>query len=219
MKYQCWFLVITLFVFSFKTQAKDTLFVYTKADCSVCNQTKQVLSARQISYFEKQVAVPSYASEMLTKLAKSGFKNSIYMPVIYLGNTLLHPAYATETGLQTLDINAVVDSILKINKQGEIVKLANTTTPTQHVVLGTDSDCEQQTGAMYLVVANYPSEKEAVNAVQILIKNGFYKSGFVHSGVSFRVYTDVFPDFKSASAQLAVEKFRFTDAYLLPVVH
>jgi glutaredoxin len=200
-------------------QAQDTLFIFTKHDCSVCNQTKQVLSARGVSYLEKNVATPANASKMLSKLAGSGFKGSIYMPVIYMGKKLMHPAYSTDSGLVNVEINAVVDSLVRNYRRGKIAKvdIITKTEIVKNTDQNTTADCEHTTGAVYLIVANYPAEKEAIGAVQILIKNGYTKAGFVFVGEIYRVYLDSYPDFKTASIQLSVEKFKFTDAYLQPV--
>lgn len=195
-------------------KAQDTLFIFTKHDCSVCKQTKQVLTARGISFAEKAVETTSNASEMLNKLAASGYKGSIYMPVIYMGKKLMHPSYSTDSGLVTLEINAVADSIMRNYQRGKIAKvnMPLTTDPTHSSTAS--ADCEHASGTIYLIAANYPNEKEAVNAVQILVKNGYPKAGFVHDKGIFKVYLTLFADFKSASEQLAVEKFKFTDAYL-----
>ena len=208
-----------LFIFSLLFQlgqAQDTLYIYTKHDCSVCNQTKQVLSARGVTYLEKDVAKPANASQMLSRLAFSGFKSSIYMPVIYVGKKLLHPAYSTDSGLVNVEINVVADSILRSYRRGEIAKVimpVATQAIVKQVLDGT-ADCEHTTGAVYVVAANYPLEKEAVGAVQILLKNGYPNAGFVYDGNVFRVYLALYPDFGTASTQLTIEKFKFTDAYL-----
>jgi len=219
MKTNRFFLIISFSLFFQLLHAQDTLYVYTKHDCSVCNQTKKVLTARGVSYLEKDVATSTNATEMLSKLAISGFKSSIYMPVIYLGKKLMHPAYTVDSGLVNVEINAVVDSVVRKYRRGEIAKVE--IRPKTETINKTDqkttADCEHTTGAVYLIAVNYPVEKEALGAVQILIKNGYTNAGFVYVGKVFCVYLDIYPDFKTASAQLTVEKFKFTDAYLLPV--
>lgn len=216
MKRQRLFIVFTLSLLFQLAQAQDTLYIFTKHDCSVCKQTKQVLSAKGVTYLEKDVAIPTNASQMLSKLAISGFKSSIYMPVIYVGKKLMHPAYSTDSGLVNVEINVVADSILRKYRRGEIAKvnMPTTTQATAKPVLDGTTDCEHTTGAVYLIAANYPVEKEAVGAVQILIKNGYPNAGFVHDSGVFRVYLALYPDFSTASSQLSIEKFKFTDAYL-----
>ncbi len=198
------------------TQAQDTLFIYTKHDCSVCKQTKQALAVRKISFAEKVVEIPVYATEMLNKLAISEFKGNIYMPVIYLGKKLMHPAYMTDSGLVAVDINSVVDSIIRKYRRNEIanVKMPSPTESTNNTTLSSSADCEHNTGSVYLVAANYQTEKEAINAVQILIKNNYSNAGFIHHSGIFRVYLALYHDFQTASSQLTIEKFKFTDAYL-----
>ncbi len=216
MKQQRLFILFLIIVIFQLGKAQDTLYIYTKHDCSVCNQTKKVLSARGVSYFEKDVAIPVNASEMLSKLAFSGFKGNIYMPVIYVGKKLLHPAYSSHSGLKNIDINAVADSIVRKYHRGEISKV-NITTKTETINdtnQSSNADCEHTSGAVYLVAANYPVEKEAIGAVQILIKNGYSNAGFISDSGVFRVYLALYTDFSIASSNLAVEKFKFTDAYL-----
>lgn len=219
MKKQHLYILFVLSLIFQLAKAQDTLYIYTKHDCSVCKQTKQVLSVRGINYFEKDVAIPSNASEMLSKLAVSGYKSSIYMPVIYLGKNILHPAYSSVSGLVNVEINAVVDSLVRKHLRGEILKLiiSTNTETVDSTNQSSNADCEHTSGAVYLVAANYPVENEALNAVKILIKNGYTNAGFVYLGSVYRVYLDSYPDFKTASTQLSAEKLKFTDAYLLPV--
>jgi len=214
------FYLIVLFFCSltiFIGQAQDTLYLYTKHDCSVCKQTKQVFQGRGVGFVEKDVALSANASEMLHKLAVSGFKGSIYMPVIFLGNKLMHPAYSTANGLVAVEINAVVDSIWTKKISGKVVSLPVKAIAEveRNASITENADCEHVTGAFYLVVANYPNENEAMNAVRILLKNNYPNAGFVHNKGFYKVYTGLYPDFKTASAQLVVEKIKFTDATLL----
>jgi hypothetical protein len=153
---------------------------------------------------------------MLSKLAVSGYKSSIYMPVIYVGKKLMHPAYSTDSGLVNLEINNVVDSIVRKYRSGQIVKvdIATQTKTLNKTYQNTIADCEHTSGTIYLIAANYAVEKEAVGAVQILIKNGYPNAGFIHDSAVFRVYLALYSDFSTASSQLTAEKFKFTDAYL-----
>ncbi|MFZ4583181.1 MAG: hypothetical protein ACOYM7_11080, partial [Paludibacter sp.] len=183
-----------------------------------CKQTKQVLAARGISYIEKDVSAKSNASEMLSNLALSGFKSSIYMPVIYVAKKLKHPAYATQTELIDIEINAVVDSLTKQNRRGEIAhfiipSLSSNLNASESI----SSDCEHTSGAVYLIAAKYPNEKEAVSAVQTLIKYAYPNAGFVLNNSAYCVYLNLYPNFETASTQLSIEKFKFTDAFLLQV--
>jgi glutaredoxin len=197
-------------------QAHDTLFIYSKHNCSVCKQTKQVLLTRGISFVEKVVETPLNASEMLSKLALSGFKGTIYVPVIYVGKKLVYPAYTTNNGLVNLEINSVVDSLIHKFRSGEITIVDMSPITEKAIKNESDEspDCEHTTGHVYLIAANYTVEKEAINAVQVLMKYGYTNAGFVYDNNVFRVYLELYRDFASASTQLAIEKFKFTDAYL-----
>lgn len=216
MKLQHTILIIAFCLSLLHTQAQDTLFVYTKNDCSVCKQTKQALTAREISFVEKTVETSAFATEMLNKLAVSKFKGNIYLPVIYYGKKLMHPAYSTDSGLVFVEINSVVDSIICKYRRSEIanIKMPLSSESSINPTSSSSADCEHNTGSVYLIVANYPTEKEAINAVQILIKNSYSNAGFVHHSGIFRVYLALYPDFQTASSQLNIEKFKFTDAYL-----
>jgi len=197
-------------------RAQDTLFLYTKHDCSVCKQTKQALTARGISFAEKVVETSANATEMLKKLTISGYKGNIYMPVIYKGKKLMHPAFSTDSGLVTLEINAVADSIIHAYRKGEIATIYKTSVAelSKNSTENSTSDCEHITGTLYLIAADYQHQQEAIKAVQILVKNGYPNAGFIHENGIYKVYLSVFTDFKAASEQLAIEKFKFTDAYL-----
>lgn len=211
-------LVSVLFTVFFQNgKAQDTLYLYTKQDCSVCKQTKQVLSARGITFVEKDLAVGAIGTEMLNKLAVSKFKSPIYLPVIYLGQKLFHPAFASQSGLVNIDINAAVDSIFHSFRNGLVAKINMPVSANQLKTepTNTSGNCEHTSGELFLIVASYPNEKEALNAVQILLKNGYTKSGFIFEQAKFRVYVDVFTDFTLASAQLSEHKIRFTDAFLM----
>lgn len=216
MKYKFSTIFIFVSLIAFNLHAQDTLYLYTKPDCSVCKQTKQVLYERNISFIEKDVTSKINATEMLSKLAHSGFKSSIYMPVIYIGKKLMHPAYVSEKGLLTLDINTVVDSIIKQSRQNKLVQvlMQKEQHKSNNVTTTSNSDCEHETNEILIIAANYPIEKEAIGAVQILIKNGYPNAGFISDHAIYRVYLNIYPNFKSASTQLSIEKFKFTDAYL-----
>lgn len=212
------FTIVLFCLFLQFVQAQDTIFIFTKHDCSVCKQTKQVLTSRGVTFLEKEVETAVNASEMLSKLAFSGFKGSIYMPVIYSGKKLLHPAYSTDSGLVSVDINVVADTLVRRYRRGEIAKINMPVTALEaKPQVGNTTECEHTTGTVYLVAANYPVEKEALGAVQILLKNGYPNAGFLLANNIFRVYLASYPDFSTASSQLTIEKFKFTDAYLFEI--
>lgn len=200
------------FVFS-----QDTLYLYTKQDCSVCLQTKQVLKSRHISFVEFDLSNNENASKMINRLSNSNYKGSIHLPVIYFGNKLLHPAFESNKGLTVIEINAIMDSIAIKQKAGGIAYLNNQNASeiNNSNKLNNASDCEHNVSIIYLVVANYSTAKEAEKAVSTLKNFGYQNAGYFIDKKLNSVYVDFFNTYESASKQLIEQKLRFTDAYLI----
>ena len=114
--------LITLFFLNFTNgyAIQDSLVLYTKPGCSTCHAVKQVLQQSGIYYIEKSLDKTEFASEMLHKLSATGYHNEISLPVIFLNNKLYHPAYVSDTGLVSIPISDVVDSIRNKFRRGEL---------------------------------------------------------------------------------------------------
>ena len=153
---------------------------------------------------------------MLQRLSAMGYKDKIYLPVIFLKNKLYHPAYSTNTGLKAISLPDVVDSIKHKYLRGELHLVAsnqiNSTVPYNSST--NDSDCELKTTQIYLVCANYNTEKEAIEAMNKLIAHGYSYAGIVYSKNQYRVYNKFFFDRNIADAELIQSKKVFSSAYL-----
>jgi len=205
-----------LFCMQYANAQQDTLLLFTKPDCSNCKATKQALRQTGISFFEKSLDENENAKKMLQRLSAIGYKDKIYLPVIFLNNKLYHPAYSTDKGLITLELPLVVDSIKNKYLRGELHLVtsnqSNYTAPSNSST--NDSDCELKTTQIYLVCANYNSEKEAIEAMNKLISSGYTYAGIAFSQKQYRVYNKFFYDLNTADAELIQAKKIFSNAYL-----
>lgn len=195
---------------------RDTLLLFTKPDCSNCLSVKQVFRQSGISFIEKSLEDNENAKKMLQRLSELGYKDKIYLPVIFLKNKLYHPAYSTNTGLVALALPDVVDSIKKKYMRGELY-LVESNQISSSVASNSstnDSDCEVKTAPIYLICANYSTEKEALEAMNKLISNGYSYAGIAFSQKQYRVYNKFFFDRNTANTELLLAKKIFNNAYL-----
>lgn len=195
---------------------QDTLLLYTKAGCSNCQAVKQAFMQTGIPYLEQNLEDKAVASEMLHKMAAAGYKDKIYLPVIFLKNKLYHPAYSSNTGLVALALPFVVDSIKHKYLRGELhlVAFGQSNTTLTSGVSANNTDCELKTTPIYLICASYNTEKEALEAMNKLIANGYSYAGIALSQKQYRVYSKFFFDRNTANTELTQAKKTFSDAYL-----
>jgi glutaredoxin len=198
---------------------QDSLLLYTKPDCSNCQAVKRVLQQSGIYYTEKTLDNDVYASEMLHKLSASGYHDKILLPVIFLNNKLCHPAYSSDTGLVSVPISDVVDSIRNKYRRGELnirgVNRISTTNSAE--TASTGSDCELKTSTIYLVCMDYTTEAEAKSEMNKLITGGNIFAGIVYSQKKYRVFSKIFYDHTEAGPGLTETKKTYPNAYLLEI--
>jgi|GEM_PF-1793602 len=195
---------------------QDTLLLYTKAGCSNCQAVKQAFLQTGIPYLEQNLENKAVASQMLHKMAAAGYKDKIFLPVVFLKNKLYHPAYSSDTGLVALALPFVVDSIKHKYLRGELHLFASSQTNASSAsdITASDADCEIKTTPIYLICASYNSEKEALEAMNKLIANGYSYAGIALSQKQYRVYSKFFFDRNTANTELTQAKKTFSDAYL-----
>ena len=195
---------------------QDSLLLYTKPGCSNCQAAKLALRQSGISYAEKSLDNNDFASEMLHKLSTVGYHEKIYLPVIFLNNKLYHPAYKSDTGMVSIPLQDVVDSIKKKFQRGELnLPIAKLETPNNNELPIASSDCELKTTPIYLICANYNTEEEAKTVMNKLISGGYIYAGIVYSQKQYRVFCKIFTDYGVANSDLNVMKKTYKDAYLL----
>jgi len=213
--------LILLFVFQFANgyavQQQDTLLLFTKPGCSNCHATKQILTQSGISFIEKSLDKDANAAEMLSRMAAIGYKQSIYLPVIFLNNKLYHPAYKADTGLVALPLQDVVDTIRLKFQRGELnLPLLDrskvTTQPEQAVA---PSDCEVKTSPIYLICSVYEKEEDAKVLMNKLLTGGYPFAGMMYYQNQYRVFTKFYYDQAQADIELSALKKEYDKAYLL----
>ena len=215
--------LILLFVFQlangYAVQQQDTLLLFTKPGCSNCHATKQVLTQSGISFIEKSLDKDANAAEMLSRMAALGYKQSIYLPVIFLNNKLYHPAYQADTGLVALPLQDVVDTIRMKFQRGELNlplmdKKKMLSMPEQAEAT---SDCEVKTSPIYLICSVYDKEDDAKVLMNKLLTGGYPFAGMMYYQNKYRVFTKFYYDQAQADSELAGIKKEYDKAYLLPM--
>jgi len=195
---------------------QDSLFLYTKPDCSNCRDTKQGLNAAGINFIEKTLNNDKYADEMLHKLSIAGYHKEIYLPVIFLNKQLLYPAWKTESGLSQVSLQNVVDSLKKKYLNGELNPVADyllSGSADDHTS-GQSSDCELKVPTIFLVCGSYGTETEAKKEMNQLISNGYSYAGIIFYQNKYRVFSRFYTSKTLAEKDLELMKKIFQDSYL-----
>jgi glutaredoxin len=208
-----------LFLFatiSFYSNAqKDTVVIYTKKGCSKCAFTKDKLSKENIFYVEKGLEDKTIGREMLSRIKKANYHDRIFLPVIFIKDSLLHPWYeVVDTTKEFVNLRDVVGDIisrkgtLAIRKQQTIADSKTETQPTA-------AECEEDTKRHYIVCLESESEDDAKAITESLKSDGFPNSGFVMMNNTYRIYLDYFFEFKDANLFIKREKDTFEMLYML----
>jgi glutaredoxin len=210
--------LIIVFFFSFTKgyAVQDSLVLYTNPGCSNCKAVKQALQQSGIYYIEKSLEKNVFATEMLHKLSANGYHKEIYLPVILLNNKMYHPAYKSDTGLVSIPLQDVVDTLRNRFRRGELnvhgVNAAYSTNTTGSS--STNSDCQVKASPIYLVCSTFDTEAEAKAAMNKLISSGYTFAGIILYQNKFRVFSKFFYDQTSANSELNEMMKSFTNAYL-----
>ena len=212
------FLLFTINAFG----VQDSLVLYTKPDCSNCRATKLILHRSGITYTEKSLDNTANATEMLNKLAATSYHHDIFLPVIFLNNKLYHPAYRSDTGLVSISLENVVDTIKYKYQRGELKLPAYDSTASiateqtaQHA--GSSSDCEVKTSAIYIITSEFNTETEAKLEMNKLINLGYSFAGFIFYQNKYSVYCKFFFDYGSANTELNLIRNKYLKAYMMEV--
>jgi len=196
---------------------QDSLLLFTKPGCSNCHDVKRILTKSGIYFTEKSLANEANAAEMLRKLAIAGFKRDIYLPVIFMNNKLYHPAYRNDTGLVSIPLQDVVDSIRIKHRKGQLnfAPVAKEPVEAKVVVPEPVSDCEVKVTPIYLVCAEFSAELDAKALMDKLILGGNSFAGMVSSQGKYKVFTKFLYNKSTAELELAELKKTYSNAYLL----
>lgn len=198
---------------------RDTLELFTKIGCSNCQAAKQQLHQSGISFVEHGLADNENGRLMLQRLASAGYKDKIYLPVVFLNKRLMHPAFQSDTGLVSLPLPTVIDSVVLNFLRGKLhFPVVNNVNQSQEdLPLVKESDCEVKTTPIYLICANHSTEKEAKLAMNQLINEGYAFAGIVYHQKLYRVYSKFFFDKEIANSELLAARKSSKIAYLLEV--
>ncbi len=197
----------------------DSLVLFTKPGCSNCNAAKQQLHQNRIAFAEHSLESDNNGRRMLQILAKAGYKERIYLPVIMLNNTLYHPAYQNDTGLVSIALPDVVDSLVARQKRGAIhlpieavAKRTEAPTVAEH-----SAECEVNASTFYLISSAFATQPEAKAEMNRLIKEGYIYAGFLQSKGMYQVYSKFFFDKAMAESELQRTKLEKPTSYLIEV--
>ncbi|MFZ4456741.1 MAG: glutaredoxin family protein [Bacteroidales bacterium] len=211
-------LLFTVFLTNGFSQT-DSLVLFTKPGCSNCNAAKLQLHQNRIAFKEHSLESDNNGRRMLQLLAKAGYKERIYLPVILLNNRLYHPAYQSDTGLATMALPDVVDSLVARQKRGALhlpieiaAKRTETTAAIEH-----SAECEVNASTFYLINSTFATEPEAKAEMNRLIKEGYIYAGFLFTKGKYQVYSKFFFDKAMAESELQRAKLEKAASYLIEV--
>ena len=212
-------LLVAILSFQGAFSQADSLVMFTKTGCANCQAAKLQLHQNRIAFKEYNLESDVHGRRMLQLLAKAGYKERIYLPVILLNNKLLHPAFQRASGLATVALPDVVDTIVSRQKRGEIHLPIETNLKTNETISAEahTADCEINASTFYLISAEFESELEAKKEMDNLIQSGYIYAGFLFSKGKYQVYTKFFFDQSMANAELQRVKQSGGSAYLIEV--
>lgn len=210
----CLFFMVVSNVADLSAQ-KDSLLLFTKPDCSNCQATKRQLTRAGIAYKEMSLDEDKNPPIMLKKLAEKKYKGKIFLPVIFMNNKLYHPAYETTKGMEEMPLGDVVDTLLLKQKTGQLhfPQLKNIKVAPLDATVH-DADCEVKSTPIYLVCFDFENEKEALESVTALVKQGYSFAGVVFHQHKYKVYCKLFLDKSVAATELIHMQQSFKNAYL-----
>lgn len=191
----------------------DTLELYTKQGCGHCKWTKSMLTKNQIAYAEYDLADDMNADAMLKRLAATGYKSTINLPVIFLNDSLIHP-----TTDSTLSLQRIVNTLLLQQKNGNLhfakSKLAIEQLANEN--LTAQDDCVLRKGEPQYVIIQYEfdDKQQASDKLKELHSQGYIFAGMVQFQAKYRIYSQIFTNEEEANAVLPDVQRKFPKAYI-----
>ena len=194
----------------------DTLELYTKKGCSHCKWTKETLTKNGIAFSENDVADDIVADVMLKRLAAAKYKGTIYVPVIFLNDSLIHPTIDTTQSLQK-----TVNTIVTKQKNGTLhfAKSELTIEQLNSDANGVSDECALRKGEPQYVIIQYEfdDKQQAADLLKELHKQGYMFAGMTYVQSKYKVYSQVFLNENEAKAVLPNMQKKYPQAYVYTI--
>ena len=187
-------LVTGLFLLSLVVKAQDSLVLFTNLGCTYCNQTKDALKSKGITWFEYNLKQEGVRSIMLEAFATHDYHGTIFLPVILYNDSILHPVKISQTEMDRGDLDVIVNYIDK-SWSGK-----RSYTPIDSV---------------YVICKVFTDQESAKAFVLELREGGFSNSGFMHHNNKYRVYADVCTSRKEGLNKMNKMRAAYPLAHLL----
>jgi len=204
--------LILLFSLTALSAQSDTLFLYTKAACGHCRHVKTQLKNEGVPYFEFPLEKLENSIQMMKVVKRAGYRGTVYLPVIFINDSLLHPFKPDSTKDNSLQL--IVSDVIIHNKATPFVipSEQKAESKTEEVVNG---DCEGKQPHIYLICKDFKNEKEAERFLSKLKKKGYNDAGILNYKNDYRVFSAVYFDTLEANKQLSVVRKKYPASYVL----
>jgi len=207
-------LTLLLCLYTLATFAQnDTLELYTKQGCSHCKWTKETLVKNHIAFVWYDLADDINGDAMLKRLAAAKYKGTIYLPVIFLNDSLISPSIDT-----TLSLQKIVNTLLIKQKNGTLhfAKSELTIEQLNSNTNGAHDDCVLRKGEPQYVIIQYEfdNKQQASDLLKELHKQGYIFAGMTYVQAKYKVYSQVFTSESEANAVLPNVQRKFPEAYV-----
>lgn len=227
------FIAIQLCVLLINNNAQPkTLTLFTKSACNNCKYTKYYLNKSNIAFTEYSLADNKNAATMIRKIKQSKYTGNIFLPVIFVNDTiLLHPFVNATDSDQTLEV--LVQEIVKNKVQYKHAETANNINeaintnqshnkPDTANAHANQSDCSYTELPQYLVCGNFKDIKQAQHFKQVLLNQGYNNTNFVFYNEYYRVYItsnylQTISDTINKNYTLTQVRKKYRGAYLLKI--
>lgn len=210
--------IFLFFILTSGFAQQDSITLYTKAGCGNCKYTKEQLQKAHIYYTEYELGSNNNAKLMLKNLHRTGYSGNMYLPIIFINDSLFHPAIFKDSVLVKTSLPIIVDSILTLSQNGtfSFKKIENNTSQDQ---IQENDDCEIHNTSIYIVCKNFEDESQALDFSQNLINTGFPDAGFFLYNKMYRVYSYITFSQIQAQALLELSRKQLGMSYILEITH
>ena len=191
----------------------DTLELYTKQGCGHCRWTKETLVKNHIAFSNNDLADDINGDIMLKRLAAAKYKGTIYLPVIFLNDSLISPSMDT-----TLSLQKIVNTLLIKQKNGSLhfAKSELTLEQLNSNANEAHDDCTLRKGEPQYVIIQYEftDKQQAADLLKELHRQGYMFAGMTFMQAKYKVYSQVFTTESEANAVLPAVQKKFPGAYV-----
>lgn len=206
-------IILTVFTVTTTIAQKDSLILYTKANCGHCIHTKKEFDTHGIYYTNRPLEDAVNGKEMLTIVKGKKYSGTIYLPVILLNDSLVHPIYPQNDSIASL--SSVIKEIITKRDSGIYVFPYGKPTATALQEEDALGDCEAVTEIHYVFCDNFKDAASAEKFKAELIEKGYKHAGILIHNKYFRVYPDFFFTKEDADKFLSKIRKKYPKSYYM----